>query len=149
MKSQQGTYILILHSEVQESVQIGRWQEIKLKQGTYFYVGSAFGSGGVRARVLRHCRQTKSNHWHIDYLRARLNPVGAWYSHDPIRHEHRWAQLLHQWPDTTAIPGFGCSDCRCYSHLFHTTTTPDFALFAKTAVCQVESWLIGDTLEKN
>jgi hypothetical protein len=40
-----GTYALILKSESNTCVQIGRWREIKLKPGYYIYVGSAFGPG--------------------------------------------------------------------------------------------------------
>ncbi len=67
---------------------------ISLRQGYYIYVGSAFGPGGVNARVSRHFRNTKKLHWHIDYLRTFLRPLTVLYSHDPRRLEHQWAKLL-------------------------------------------------------
>jgi len=54
LKSQPGTYALIIQSDSKTCVQIGRWRQIDLEPGYYFYVGSAFGPGGTRARVLRH-----------------------------------------------------------------------------------------------
>jgi Uri superfamily endonuclease len=99
--------------------------------GYYVYVGSALGPGGVRARVLRHCRTNKSEHWHIDYLP--MSPVAAWYRHTTECLEHRWAELFSSVMGLSSIPGFGCSDCRCESHLFVAHREPDFAAFAAAA----------------
>lgn len=98
--------------------------------GFYIYVGSAFGPGGVRARVLRHCRLAKAKHWHIDYLREFLSPMGACYSYDAMRLEHQWAQVLCDMSGMSSIRGFGCSDCQCHSHLFQTPSMPDPVLFS-------------------
>lgn len=141
MKTEPGTYVLILRSRVKATTQVGRWGSINLEPGYYLYVGSAFGPGGVHARVSRHCRRTKPNHWHIDYLRKFLSPVGVWYSHEPQHLEHRWAQVLYEVSDMSAIKGFGCSDCKCFSHLFQTSTTPDMALFPNNAGDIVDSYL--------
>ena len=119
MNPEPGTYALVLESRTRQKVQIGRWREIEIQPGYYIYIGSAFGPGGVRARVSRHFRLAKSNHWHIDYLRMHTTPLGAWYSHDPLRLEHAWATTLDGLADFTPVHGFGCSDCRCDSHLFH------------------------------
>jgi Uri superfamily endonuclease len=43
-------------------------------KGTYLYCGSAKGSGGITARVTRHCKQDKKPHWHVDELT--LNGAG-------------------------------------------------------------------------
>ena len=119
MQTDPGTYALVLESRTRQKIQIGRWREIETQPGYYVYIGSALGPGGVRARVARHFRLVKSNHWHIDYLRMYTTPLGAWYSHEPVRLEHTWAATLGDLDDFTPIPGFGCSDCRCHSHLFH------------------------------
>jgi len=129
MNPEPGAYALILRSRSTGKAQIGRWRQVDLELGYYIYVGSAFGPGGVQARVSRHCRLTKSNHWHIDYLREFASPVGAWYSHESNRLEHRWAQVLCEMSGMSSIRGFGCSDCKCHSHLFQTSTAPDLALF--------------------
>jgi Uri superfamily endonuclease len=124
MKSEPGTYALILQSASKARVQIGRWRQIGLELGYYIYVGSAFGPGGVRARVLRHCCEAKVKHWHIDYLREHVTPLAAWANYGTERLEHHWAQIFFNMREMTPIQGFGCSDCKCYSHLFHTLTKP-------------------------
>jgi Uri superfamily endonuclease len=124
VEAKPGTYVLVLRCPSRARIQIGRWREIDLKRGYYCYVGSAFGPGGVRARVHRHFRNAKALHWHIDYLGEFTKPVCAWYSHAPKRLEHRWAALLSDMPGLSAIPGFGCSDCSCDSHLFFSPRKP-------------------------
>ena len=104
---------------------IGRWREIEILPGYYIYVGSAFGPGGVQARVSRQLRADKPRHWHIDYLREFATPVEAWLSYETEQLEHGWAQTFYDIPEMTPIQGFGCSDCKCYAHLFHTLAKPD------------------------
>ncbi len=117
-----GTYALILRNYSKATIQIGRWGRICVNPGYYSYIGSAFGPGGVRARVLRHLRKEKRKHWHIDYLREFMEPVGIWCTHDRHRLEHIWARSLSDLGSITPIHGFGCSDCHCDSHLFHAAT---------------------------
>ena len=139
MKRKPGTYVLVLRCHESRPVQIGRWGELKTRPGYYLYVGSAFGPGGLLARVSRHCREGKRKHWHIDYLREFTNPSSAWYSYGPERLEHTWAEAIGQTKHLVPIEGFGCSDCRCESHLFWTARRPGLAAFASTVGCRVES----------
>ena len=131
MKSDPGTYALILQSHSKANVQIGQWGEIELRPGYYIYVGSAFGPGGIKARVERHWRTDKRKHWHIDYLRKYVTPFEAWISYETERLEHQWAQIIYDMPEMVPIQGFGCSDCRCFSHLFHTIVKPEGAWIGK------------------
>jgi Uri superfamily endonuclease len=62
MQSNPGTYAIVFRSYKSTSIQIGRWGLLDIQPGYYIYVGRAFGPGGVQARVLRHCRKTKSKH---------------------------------------------------------------------------------------
>ncbi len=141
MKSEPGTYALILRSRSRRTgVQVGRLGQIKIEPGYYIYIGSAFGPGGVKARVLRHIRTNKQNRWHIDYLSKYLTPLGAWYSHDSNHLEHLWAQELSNMSGMTSIEGFGSTDCKCFSHLLYSSKVPDLNLFSKIAGCEVESW---------
>ncbi|HHP7234280.1 MAG TPA: DUF123 domain-containing protein [Desulfobacterales bacterium] len=133
MDSNPGTYVLILCSYRQGILKVGRWGEIDVEPGYYLYVGSAFGPGGVRARIERHFRTTKRHHWHIDYLRDVAEPMAAWYTHATERCEHRWAQLLGDTAGMIAITGFGCSDCRCRTHLYRSPVEPDFKRFCRAA----------------
>jgi len=140
MKPDPGIYALILKNRSKARVQIGRWREIEIAPGYYIYVGSAFGPGGVRARVLRHCRMDKPKHWHIDYLREFVTPVAAWISYETERLEHQWAHTLYGMSGMTPIQGFGCSDCECFSHFFHSSTAPDLGLFSKIVDSKLEIW---------
>ena len=140
MDSSPGTYALLLRCDQDMSVQIGRWGRLVTRPGYYVYVGSAFGPGGLRARVLRHWRRDKTPHWHLDYLRAITTPVLVWYSRDARRLEHRWAQALAQLPGMRPVQGFGCSDCRCAAHLFFAAKRPTLATFARVAPGDPAAW---------
>ena len=124
-----GTYALILRNRQRAVVQVGRRGTLRLARGWYVYVGSALGPGGLRARVGRHARQAKRTHWHIDYVTPHATPHSAWCCVSPRRMEHTWAQALGALEGVSALPGFGCSDCSCISHLFFSPTRPDFAGF--------------------
>ena len=128
LKPDPGTYALVLQSHSNETIQVGRWGQLDLHPGYYIYVGSAFGPGGVRARVSRHLRTEKRMHWHIDYLRANVTPVKVRVSYAGEHLEHEWAGILLAQADTVPIQGFGCSDCGCFSHLFFTPGFPTFVL---------------------
>lgn len=114
-----GTYILVLYMGKGRFTQIGRLGRIRFKKGWYTYVGSAFGPGGLMARIKHHAMPKTTFHWHMDYLEADIREI--WISGPGARLEHEWADFLNK---TAAdnIPGFGCSDCRCASHLFYFRT---------------------------
>lgn len=118
-----GTYALILLSRSQDVVQIGKLGLLQLKPGYYIYIGSAFGPGGVKARILHHKSISKRPRWHVDYLRAVTSVQEFWYTYDSLRREHQWAEVMARMRNAL-IPfdGFGSSDCGCKSHLifYHT-----------------------------
>lgn len=125
-----GTYVLVLRSTSRRSVEIGRIGLLRLEPGYYAYVGSALGPGGLRARLGRHLRGPDRVHWHIDYLRARTEPIEAWYSCGPARREHQWSDVLRaSIGAVTPLSGFGASDCRCDAHLFLFARQPAFSDF--------------------
>ena len=134
-----GTYALVMRNDSGADIQVGRRHRISVEPGYYIYVGSAFGPGGVRARVSRHCRGGKSKHWHIDYLREAVTPVCAWYSPEPVNQEHHWARALSVIADISPVKGFGCTDCRCFTHLFHMARRPVLSRFAGILGCPLES----------
>ncbi|MFP3854682.1 MAG: GIY-YIG nuclease family protein [Anaerolineales bacterium] len=99
---------------------------VPLKPGAYLYVGSALGSGGVRARVARHSRDSSNKHWHIDYLRPSLTLKRVFLTYCEQRLEHDWATAMMALSGAeNPIPGFGSSDCRCAAHLFFFEITPN------------------------
>lgn len=114
-----GTYILCLKLANQQLIQISKLGQFTLKVGYYYYVGSAFGPGGVAARCAHHSQISSRPRWHIDYLRAKCQLQQIVYSLEAEHLEHQWASHLNKL-DETSLPvvGFGVSDCDCESHLF-------------------------------
>ncbi len=118
LRSDAGTYALLLRADDAQTIGVGALGELVVQPGRYVYVGSAFGPGGVQARVHRHARGDGTLHWHVDYLRAVATLVRAWWTHDDTRRECAWAAALRHRPGATVpLEGFGASDCSCRSHL--------------------------------
>lgn len=115
-----GTYALILKNDCSFETRVGRWGTLHTEPGYYIYVGSAFGPGGIQARVKRHARAQKRLRWNIDYLTTKMPVIQSCYSESAKKLEHVWAQRLMEMTDLFPINRFGCSDCRCDTHLFFT-----------------------------
>ena len=92
------------------------------------YSGSAFGPGGLAARVGRHLRLNKKLRWHIDYLRQRVDDVVAYYQPD-ARSECLFANELMIAGGEIPMKGFGSSDCKCESHLVYFIDLAPFTNF--------------------
>src|SRR3990172_11736037 len=90
LPSDPGTYALHLRLNRSRWVQIGRLGETRFPAGEYVYIGSAFGPGGLRARLGRHVRGDGQPHWHIDALRAIANVCGLCYIVTTQLLECRW-----------------------------------------------------------
>ncbi|HEY53858.1 MAG TPA: GIY-YIG nuclease family protein [Caldilineae bacterium] len=125
-----GVYALIFRLDAPLELRVGRLGRRTLPAGHLLYVGSAFGPGGLRARLARHLRAQKRIHWHIDALTSVLSPVACLCDASGRRLECSWAQRLAHLPDAfIPIPGFGSSDCRsgCAAHLiaFPPDSAPD------------------------
>jgi Uri superfamily endonuclease len=132
MTSEPGTYALLLRSEEEQEITVGALGEMTVRPGTYVYVGSAFGPGGLQARVARHVRGDGALHWHIDYLRAMTILEAVWYTHDPERRECTWAELLRARSDAAVpVDGFGASDCNCPAHLVRISGDASLASFRR------------------
>jgi Uri superfamily endonuclease len=119
-----GTYLLLLECKQATDLVVGRLGNMKTEPGYYVYVGSAFGPGGIQARVNHHRQLARRPHWHVDYLRSAAQLIEAWCVHG-VRCEHEWAQALLQL-EAAAVPlaGFGSSDCDCRSHAFYLRHKP-------------------------
>ncbi len=114
-----GTYALGLHLETERQITVGALGAWLFPEGLYLYVGSAWGPGGLRARVGRHLAGSQTLRWHIDYLRQQAHPVCLWLAED-TRLECAWASWFAQQASAKIIvPRFGASDCTCTSHLVH------------------------------
>ncbi|WP_457619537.1 GIY-YIG nuclease family protein [Methanopyrus sp.] len=117
-----GSYTLIFRVNRRVEVSIGSLGDVIVEAGSWAYVGSGMGRGpfGLRGRLKRHLKSaregTERPHWHIDYLLSQARPEveGAWIVEGD--HECELATVL-----ADMVPGirsFGCSDCRCETHLF-------------------------------
>ncbi|MBI5564338.1 MAG: GIY-YIG nuclease family protein [Chloroflexi bacterium] len=120
LPAERGSYVLVLEIKRSRALTIGRLGQVTLPAGMYAYAGSAFGSGGLRARLGRHLRGDGVKHWHIDYLRAVAEVRDCFYTVSDTRLECVWGQTLAAVPGATIpVPGFGSSDCQsnCAAHL--------------------------------
>lgn len=118
--NESGTYVLCLYVAEAQSVAVGRLGISLFPAGTYVYVGSAFGPGGLRARLRRHIRGSDTLHWHIDYIRTIAEVRGVFYCATRERLECRWSQTLATFVGADIpMTGFGASDCDsgCEAHL--------------------------------
>lgn len=128
-----GTYTLILRLDAPANLTIGKLGAFDFPAGWYAYVGSAFGSGGLRGRLKHHLAPVRKPHWHIDYLRTAATVREVWCIASETRYEHTWAAALRAMPGATIpAPRFGASDCKCPSHLIHFAGHPDFEDFRKS-----------------
>ena len=127
-----GTYILIARVAQVRHWEIGSLGKFDLIPGFYAYVGSAFGAGGLRARLGHHLAATAEPHWHIDYLLQVASPVEVWHTTAGRKLEQHWAEFLEAAPRfRVPIPRFGASDYHRSrrSHLFYSKRRPSFRWF--------------------
>ena len=131
-KNPLGTYVLILFLKKGVRLQIGKLGSFDFKRGTYAYVGSALGPGGLAARLKHHGSISARPHWHIDYLRRSATLKDIWVSSKPARLEHAWTEkLLTLETGQCPVKGFGSSDCRCFSHLIYFKRKPSRATISR------------------
>lgn len=109
-----GSYLLVIELPENMTITIGKRKVMSFKKGCYGYMGSALN--GLEPRIRRHLNSQKKLHWHIDYLLTHAKIKQVFVKESTRREEcdiaNAFTQLLR------AIPGFGCSDCDCQSHLF-------------------------------
>ncbi len=109
-----GSYILLIQNDRLQDIKVGKLGSIKFKPGYYVYVGSALTN--LEKRVRRHQSTKKKLFWHVDYLLEKTEIVNVFQVESPMRLECALAEKLSEQLKT--FPEFGCSDCRCKSHLF-------------------------------
>lgn len=115
-----GTYCLCIENHEDQTIEIGALGEIFFGRGTYVYVGSALNS--LIPRLKRHQRNSvgKHNvtHWHIDYLLSNneVELISIYIIESGEQLECRIATRVSRHGEP--VPRFGCSDCKCSSHLY-------------------------------
>ena len=112
-----GTYCLIIHNIKSSKVKIGALGEINFKKGYYVYIGSAMNS--LKPRIKRHLSRKKKLHWHVDYLLKDENIAieEIIFNIGEKKIECKIAKIISHNGDE--ILNFGCSDCKCNSHLIY------------------------------
>ena len=114
--TERGTYVLLVSLDHDRLIIVGKLGLIPFPSGIYAYCGSA--KAGYRGRVGRHFSQDKKIRWHIDYLLQVAEPVGAYLVQGGEGVECSLSRLLYSLAGSESVPGFGCSDCSCPSHLY-------------------------------
>jgi Uri superfamily endonuclease len=100
LPAEPGTYVLMLRSSSNGNIRIGRLGILPLRPGDSLFGRSAFGPGGLRARIEHHARRTIPTR-HADP--RDWSPVRYYYG---ARREHELAAACA----VTPMPGFGSSD---------------------------------------
>lgn len=113
-----GIYTLVLFLPQPYRIAVGSLGEIDFARGYYSYTGSAMGPGGLK-RVDRHIQvmegKNTTRRWHIDYLLPSTSLLEAFTTRTTRDQECSIAKAIGK--KLKAVPCFGCSDCRCISHL--------------------------------
>jgi len=116
-----GAYLVIFRLPKKKIIRVGSLGDLSLAGGYYTYVGSA--RRGLSARIERHRRLRKKTFWHIDDLRAQADFHAALPVRSADDLECKMASAMSSLSEGS-VPGFGCSDCGCPSHLFWTREDP-------------------------
>ena len=112
-----GAYLLVIDLATVLVLDVRRTAPATLAPGRYIYCGSAYGPGGIRARVRRHLTCDKAVRWHVDRLTA-VGRVVAVHAAPGGSKCDLFAEVMKTPGATVPAPGFGSSGCRrCPSHL--------------------------------
>lgn len=132
-----GIYLLIMRLDADlVGLSIGRLGLCDFAAGYYLYIGSAFGTGGIAARLAYHEHPVKARpHWHIDYLRPHVALIESWSVATTAHLESCWARHLAAAPEIRIpAPGFGASDSDFTSHLLYSGIRPARHLIVEALV---------------
>ncbi len=72
-----GTYMLFVELSDDREIAVRSLRTFSLQDGTYCYLGSAMGPGGLGSRLRRHISESSRKHWHIDYLVPHVKHAGV------------------------------------------------------------------------
>lgn len=109
-----GSYILLINLPKAQRIRVGSLGIVDFLSGCYAYVGSALR--GFESRLPHHLGNSKKPHWHIDYLLQKAPITSIIIFESDKRAECMIAKALEG--QFAYVLDFGCSDCRCKSHLF-------------------------------
>lgn len=139
-----GTYVLFFEMKQRQTLRVGKLTEATFAPGYYAYVGSAFGPGGLHARLRHHLSVSERCHWHLDYIRPAMHFVSTWLTEDTVAREHDWAEGLQALPGSQfPVKGLGATDCQCHSHLLRFDQLPTLTEFRRVLA---EREVLGDKI---
>jgi Uri superfamily endonuclease len=116
-----GSYIIVGELLNEACMNSGPFCGQLLPSGYYLYAGSAFGPGGLRARIGRHIKRGTKKFWHFDYLKEIIPIREVWFS--IISTMNLECQFIKEFQilKSASFPilKFGSSDCHfgCPAHL--------------------------------
>jgi Uri superfamily endonuclease len=135
-RNEPGIYTLILSLPWGEKITVGSLGVIDFAGGYYSYTGSARGSGGLK-RVDRHILVSKgiktTRRWHIDYLLPHISIQEVFVTKTAQDLECCIANAMGK--RLMPVPGFGCTDCRCISHLHYSPDLREMQVTVAAAHC--------------
>jgi len=111
-----GVYYIIIKVLNNINIKVGALGYMLFNKGYYVYIGSA--QNNLEKRVSRHIIKRKKKRWHIDYLTSNKNVAISKLFYKKAKNEFECKIALLLSKDSEPIKGFGCSDCKCKSHLF-------------------------------
>lgn len=119
-----GSYILKIKLGEDVDCNVGSLNEVTFEAGWYAYVGSSRTTDFKR--VERHKKvdsgEKSTRHWHIDYLLGltQSDLIGSYRTESDVE------CLLSENINLDYADDFGCSDCKCNSHLYFSDDKEDF-----------------------
>ncbi|WP_048148481.1 GIY-YIG nuclease family protein [Palaeococcus ferrophilus] len=114
-----GSYILVIRLPRGGSIKT-KGRSFELGGGYYVYVGSAMNS--LEKRVERHFRKDKKLHWHIDFLLAEAELLGAYLIPSEERLEERISLEVGKYGEP--VPDFGAGDVSVSTNLYSFEEAP-------------------------
>ncbi len=131
---EKGIYTLIISLSTDRDLEIGSLGRVHFGAGYYAYTGSARGPGGL-ARVERHLSVMEGTNtaqrWHIDRLLPFSTLVEVVATKTEKDLECAIAKKIGE--QLSFVEKFGCTDCRCPSHLHFSKGREDILLVVKSA----------------
>lgn len=116
-----GSYVLVMKLDKDSKIRVGRLGPTVFRKGYYCYVGSALNN--LEKRVGRHMAKNKRKKWHIDYFIDKSRVMGVSLFPNGKRMECDLGRFL-EYLSEGIVKGFGCSDCKCKSHLYFFKSNP-------------------------
>lgn len=119
--SNSGLYLLLIKLSQKNKITVRSGKVFNMLPGFYIYIGSA--KKNLSQRLKRHASKYKKLFWHIDFLLEKSELLSEFIIKDE-KNECRLAERISNMDGALPVKGFGCSDCKCESHLYYFREKP-------------------------